>query len=246
MLIARVGLLREILLLVVLLLAFSFPSYAKNVLYSSVSPEFPQGLHAKYLQFIADKMNMELDIVPMPFARRVLALQSGKIDLMVGMQGQEQQQNLDDIIYIYPAYEQLRHTFFVLALNQTKLDDFNDLLDLNIGVTIQVKYYDRFEHQQGLQLIAVSTLKQKIELLLKGRIDTFIHYQEGAEPFIKQMQLDDKVVMADYQPAEYNQYHVVISKKSRLYPYQETLQKVIKTAVENDDFIKIRAAHYEP
>ena len=235
--------LKDVSLLLVLLLTVSFSCAGKNILYSSVSPEFPNGLHTKYLQFIANKMNMELDIVPMPFARRVVALQSGQIDLMVGMQREDNTQ--DDIIYIYPGYEQLRHTFFVLAPNQTKLTSFADLVKLNIGVTIHAKYYQHFQEQQGLSLIAVSTLKQKIELLLKGRIDTFIHYQESTEPLLKKMQLDNQVVIAPYQPTEYNEYYVTISEKSRLFPYQETLQKVVKAAVENNDFNRIREAHYQ-
>ena len=59
------------------------------------------------------------------------------------------------------------------------------------------------------------------------------------------MQLENKIVMAPYQPTEYNQYYVTISEKSRLLPYKETLEKVIKAAVENHDFIKIREAHYQ-
>ncbi|WP_340679299.1 ABC transporter substrate-binding protein [Paraglaciecola sp.] len=234
--------LKEVSFFLILLVAVSFNSVSANTLFSSVSPEFPNGLHVKYLQFIASKMNMELDIVPMPFARRVVALQSGQIDLMVGMQREKDTQ--DDIIYIYPGYEQLRHTFFVLASNQTELTNFDDLLQLNIGVTIHAKYYQHFQQQEGLHLIAVSTLKQKIELLLKGRIDTFIHYQQSTEPLLKQMQLENRVVIAPYQPTEYNEYYVTISLKSRLYPYQETLQKVIKEAVDNHDFIRIREKHY--
>jgi polar amino acid transport system substrate-binding protein len=243
-LLREVSILLVSLVSLVLLVTVSSNSVNANTLYSSVSPEFPDGLHVKYLQFIASKMNMELDIVPMPFARRVVALQSGKIDLMVGMQREDEAQ--DDIIYIYPGYEQLRHTFFVLASNKAQLTSFDDLLQLNIGVTIHAKYYQHFQQQEGLCLIAVSTLKQKIELLLKGRIDTFIHYQESTEPVIRQRQLENKVVMAPYQPTEYNEYYVTISEKSRLYPYQETLQKVIKAAVDNHDFIRIRAKHYLP
>lgn len=240
----RVRLFKDALVLLILLVVVSTKSSAANVLYSSVSPEFPNGLHVKYLQYIASKMNMQLDIVPMPFARRMASLQRGQIDLMVSMQ---KEQKIDqNFIYIYPSYEQLRHTFFVLAGQQTKLTQFEDLLGLNIGVTIDVKYFQNLEQQQGLNLLAVSTLKQKIELLLIGRIDTFIHYQQGTEPVLKLMQLENKVVVAPYQPAELNEYYVVISKKSRLFPYQEKLQHVIKAAVENNDFGKIREQHFQP
>lgn len=212
------------------------------MLRSSVSPEFPDGLHAKYLRFIATKMDMELDIVPMPFARRIVALQNGQIDLMVGMQ--RENSTSDAIIYIYPSYEKLRHTFFVLASGKNQLTSFDDLTRLKIGVTIHAKYYRHFQEQEGLALISVTSLKQKVELLLKGRIDTFIHYQESTQPLLTQRQLTDVVVMAPYQPTEHNEYYVTISEKSRLFPYQEKLHRIIKTAVENKDFVNIREAHY--
>lgn len=163
-------------------------------------------------------------------------------DVMVGMQREDSTE--DDIIYLYPAYEKLRHTFFVLASKQEKLLTFDDLMQLNIGVTIHAKYYQHFQQQPGLSLIAVSTLKQKIELLRKGRIDTFIHYQESTEPLLKRMHLDSKIVIAPYQPTEYNEYYITISKKSRLLPYREKLEKVVKAAAENGDFSKIRQQHY--
>ena len=234
---------KEMCVVYLLLLIFSGQSLAVNMLYSSVSPEFPDGLHFKYLQHIAQKMDMELDILPMPFARRVVALQSGKIDLMVGMQREDSRD--DDIIYIAPGYEKLRHTFFVLADNQAKLRNFDDLLQLSIGVTIHAKYYQHFQQQPALSLIAVSTLKQKIELLRKGRIDTFIHYQESTDPVLKRMGLDTEIMVAPYQPTEYNEYYITISKNSRLFPYREKLERVVKTAVENGDFIHIRQQHYQ-
>lgn len=215
---------------------------AKETIYSSVSQEFPQGLHAKYLHYIANKLDMTLDVAPMPFARRLQALRNGSIDIMVGMQRENSYQ--DEIIYIYPAYEKLRHTFFVLKDNQAKLASLNDLRDLNIGVTIHAKYYKKFQQQQDLRVVPVSSLKQKIELLLKGRIDTFIHYQESTEPLLIKQQLSDKIVLAAYQPTEFNQYFVTISQKSRLLPYQNKLSAIIKHATENGDFELIRRQHY--
>jgi polar amino acid transport system substrate-binding protein len=232
----------SILLSCLLFMLASSTLFAQTTMYSSVSPEFPNGLHAKYLRYIADKMAMELDIMPMPFARRIRALRQGKIDLMVGMQ--KENASSDDIIYILPAYEKLRHSFFVLQNSQQKLTRFEDLNEMTIGVTIHAKYYKHFQEQQNLALIAVSTLKQKVDLLLKGRIDTFIHYQESTEPYLKKHDLDNKVILASYQPTENHEYYVTISEKSRLFPYQEKLRSILEKALENGDFEQIRNAHY--
>ncbi|WP_416306850.1 substrate-binding periplasmic protein [Neptunicella sp. SCSIO 80796] len=230
------------LVLLVALLLLSPLTKAKPLLRSSVSPEFSQGLHAKYLQLIADKMEMKLDLYPMPFARRVVALKSGQIDLMVGMQRESNIQ--DEVIYIYPSYEKLRHTFFVLKEQQHQLKQFEDLQQMTIGVTIHAKYYQRFNQQADLALIAVSSLRQKIDLLMKGRIDSFIHYQESTIPVLKSMALDGEIVKSDYQPTEYHPYYVTISEKSVLFPLKAKLSTVIRTATENGEFARIRQEHY--
>lgn len=220
----------------------SFSALSKDVMYSAVSPEFPKGLHYKYLTYIADKMDMELDVVPMPFARRVVALGHGQIDIMVGMQRENTIQ--DEIIYIYPSYEKLRHTFFILNERYAELGDIDALQQLSIGVTIHAKYYKKFNENNDYALVAVSSLKQKVALLQKGRIDTFIHYQESTSPYLLKNHLSDKIVMAPYQPTEYHEYYVTISNKSRLLPYQDTLKKIMQQAEKNGDFERLRQQHY--
>ncbi|WP_241737541.1 substrate-binding periplasmic protein [Neptunicella marina] len=216
---------------------------AENVLRSSVSPEFTHGLHVKYLQYMADKLSMKLDIYPMPFARRISALRQGQIDLMVGMQRENSLQ--DDVIYLQPHYEELQHTFFVLKTQQSSINSFEDLQDKTIGVTIHAKYYHQFNSQTDLALVAVSSLKQKIELLQKGRIDTFIHYKESTLPTLEKMGLSDKIVIANYQPTESHPYFATITTKSRLFERKDEVEKIIQQGVANGDFKRIRQLHYQ-
>ncbi|NCP66395.1 MAG: transporter substrate-binding domain-containing protein [Paraglaciecola sp.] len=231
-------------LLSLLLLTFSSTQAAAlEFIRSSVSPEFPDGLHAKYLRYIAEQMQLKIDIVPMPFARRIVALTSGQIDIMVGMQRENDQE--DKVIYLFPSYETLRHSFFIMKDRGIQLNDFADLSKLNIGVTIHAKYYQRFHDQADLALISVSTLEQKVNLLSKGRIDTFIHYEHSAVAYLQHHNLQDTIVLAPYQPTEYNEYFVTISAQSQLFPYQEKLQAIIRAGHDNGDFARIRAQHYQ-
>ncbi|GAA0360590.1 hypothetical protein GCM10009092_26040 [Bowmanella denitrificans] len=216
---------------------------AKEVIRSSVSPEFMQGLHAKYLQYIASQMDMQLDLSPMPFARRLLALKNGDIDIMVGVTRDSEKQ--DEFIYLSPSYEQLRHTFFVRKKDQQRLSSLDDLGNMKVGVTIYAKYFDNFERKQDFALVGVSTLKQKIQLLMKGRIDTFIHYQESTLPLLDKMGLKDEVVKARYQPTHYNDYYVTISANSRLLYLKDKFAEVIAHGVETGAFTRIREAHYQ-
>ena len=221
---------------------YSACSFGQGVIRTSVSAEFVDGLQVKYLKNIARHMNMEIEIIPMPFARRLRELRLGHLDVLIGLQrvGDEQ----DEVVYIKPSYETLRRTFFVRKENVDKLHIFTDLKELTIGVTQYAKYFEQFSQEPGLILVSVSSLKQKIELLMKGRINTFIHFQESALPLISHMGLQNDIVLADYQPIEVNQHYLTISQNSPLFAKKHLFESVVRDAVANQEFITIREKHY--
>lgn len=214
-----------------------------KVIRASVSPEFPNGLHAKYLRYIASKMEMKLDIIPMPFGRRLKELEKGKLDLAVGLQ--RRSDDNDFAVYLYPSYEKLRHSLFVPTDKEVELNQFSDLKQLSIGVTTHAKYYGFLLQPHNLTTVGVPTLRQKIQLLLKGRIDTFIHFQESTLPTLEKLGLDNQIKLATYQPVEYQHYYVGISSQSPLIKYRRKLEKIIAQGVKMGDFSQIRQQHYQ-
>jgi polar amino acid transport system substrate-binding protein len=221
---------------------FSGFSFGQEVIRTSVPEEFVNGLHAKYLKNIARHMNMEIEITPMPFARRLRELRQGNLDLLVGLQREDNKQ--DEVVYIKPSYETLRHTFFVSKKNIDKLQRFSDLKNMYIGVTRHAKYFKQFNQESGLIMVPVTTLRQKIALLMKGRINTFIHYQESALPLITDMGLQNEIVLADYQPIEVNEYYVTISQNSPLINKKHLFETAVRDAIAHHEFATIRRNHY--
>nr|WP_205967699.1 transporter substrate-binding domain-containing protein [Paraglaciecola sp. 20A4] len=221
---------------------FSAFSSGQEVIRSSVSKEFINGLQVKYLKNIAKHMNMEIDIIPMPFARRIREFRQGNLDMLVGLQRENGKQ--DEVVYITPSYETLRHTFFILKKNVDGLQSFADLKTMSIGVTRNAKYFDRFNQESDLIMVPVSTLKQKIELLEKGRINTFVHFQESALPQIIKMGLQKDIVLAKYQPIEVNSYYVTISQNSPLISKKYLFESAVRAAIANHEFATIRREHY--
>ena len=226
----------------VILVFVSSSSNAQELIRSSVSKEFMNGLQVKYLKNIAKHMNMEIEILPMPFARRIKELRQGNLDLLVGLQREDDEQ--DEVVYIAPSYETLRHTFFVRKPDIDQLVNFNDLRTLRIGVTRNAKYFERFNRETELIMVPVSTLAQKVALLQKGRIDTFIHFQESALPLIRDMGLQDEIVLAQYQPIEVNNYYVTISQNSPLFKQKHLVEIAVREAIANGEFATIRREHY--
>ena len=220
-----------------------FSATADYVINASVSPEFPNGLHAKYLHYIAGKLNKDLVINPMPFARRLKSLKFGDIDIMVGLQqGHDPQGGYE---YLEPSYEALTHTLFVQKGQENLFQKAADLREHRIASTIDASYFEDFYQNQHPFNIQVSSLKQKIELLRKGRVKAFIHFKESAFPVLTRMGLKGEIVMASYQPREEKRYFVALSRSSHLYKQKGLLIKIIEEGVKKGDFEQIRRDHYE-
>jgi len=231
-----------VLIFTVLCTFFPVCSFGQEVIRTSVSEEFIDGLQAKYLKNIAKHMNMPIEIIPMPFARRMREFRQGKLDILVGLQRENDIQ--DEVVFITPSYETLRHTFFIRKENKDKLQSFSDLKNLSIGVTRHAVYFKLFNQEQDLIMVPVSTIRQKVELLMKGRISTFVHFQESAIPFINKMDLKNEIVLADYQPIEVNNYYVTISSNSALIDKKHLFELAVRDAIANNEFAAIRLEHY--
>ncbi len=222
------------------MLLIAQPLRCETVLRSSVSPEFTDGLHAKYLRYLASKLDVELDIYPMPFARRIHALEQGEIDIMVGLKRSYAESGF---VYITPPYEALRNTYYVRADNAESLDAASDLSSIILGVTIDNPSSQLESRVNYRAVVRVSSLEQKIQLLHLGRIDAFAHFQSSSQLKIAQLHLENEIVEASYQPDKVRNYYVGLSTSSPFYRHKEKLTDIIRRGVENGDFAAIRLAH---
>ena len=231
-------------LVIVLLMLPSAPTKAAESLElrSSVSVGFENGLHSKYLQYVADKLAMPLKVTPLSLSRRLRALKKGELDLVVGLQKVEQQQ--EGLIYIEPPYQTLASTFFVRAKETGRLTQFEDLTGLKIAITPKVSYFSEFDKDTSLTKVEVDSLQQKIKLLVNKRVDAFIHNKDSTEVSLKIMELTEQVSSAQFQPIEKRNYYFAVSRVSRLYSRIEQLKKVIQQGVDSGEFAEIRRQHY--
>lgn len=235
-------------LFAVLLAAATHLSWADSVpktltIKAAVAEGFIDGLHAKYLHFLADELDATLELSTMPFARRIKEMRKGNLDIMVGIQQRFNKQ--DEFIYIEPFYETLSYRFFTLQQNQAAIAKYQDLKGRLVGVNRHSRYFPPFADDKDIQRVDVSSLKQSINLLLHERIDVFVHYQESTLPTLIEMGLEQQIVKTQYQPAHGNEYYVAITEKSSLIGYKSRLEEIITNAIKNGDFARIRKNHYQ-
>lgn len=195
------------------------------------------GLHTRYLRYLAEQMDMELEIYPMPFARRLVSLENGEIDLMVGVKGSYPEKGF---VYLRPSYETLRNTYFVRADELHILTEPSQIDNLTLAITIDDQTLMDKAYDKVGGIVPVTSLEQKIMMLDYGRVDAFVHFESSATLKLKQLGLDQKVVPALFQPGKARQYFFAISTHSPLYKHKAEFERVITQGAERGDFAAIR------
>ena len=234
---------RFIVFITLFLCQYSYGNEAiKPVIRAAVAEEFRTGLHSKYLQYFADILNVTLELSTMPFARRIAQIKSGELDLIVGIQKTEARQ--DEFIYIMPHYELLSYRLFTLKKDQNKIKSYQDLSGKYIGVNRYAKYFKVFDEDKTIDKFKASGVMQNIELLLRNRIDAFIHYEQSTLPLLAKADIDNNIVQTPYQPNIEARHYLAISSHSVLVKRQHELQQIIAKAIKNKDLLTIRLNHY--
>ena len=215
----------------------------KPTIKSSVSAEFPQGIHYKYLNYLANELDMNLEITHMTYNRRVISLRNGVIDIMTGIRDTYSENG--EFIYLHPSYTSTPNAFFIRNDNEVKLTQKSDLNGKRIAITANDKPYVSALESIGAEVVIVPTFDQKIKLLQRKRIDVFEHVKSSAISLLEQKGLSEQIVLAEYKSPFINTFHFAISTKSPLIERRTEIEEIIAKAVENGVFKKLRAEHYQ-
>ncbi|GAA6205605.1 transporter substrate-binding domain-containing protein [Thalassotalea sp. SU-HH00458] len=191
---------------------------------------------------MAGKLNLTLELSTMSFARRLLQIRNGQLDLIVGIQKTEDRQ--DEFIYIFPHYELLSYRIFTLKNKRALIQTYQDLSGKIIGVNRNSKYFKTFDNNESVVKFKARGVLQNIELLKRNRIDAFMHYEESTTPLLDKLGLSDEVVKSVYQPNIEIRHYIAISKSSALNVRLGELEQIVEDVVNNKDFLNIRLNHY--
>lgn len=214
----------------------------ETIIRAAVAEEFKGGLQSHYLKYIANQLDMDIRITTMPFARRILEVQKGNLDIIVGLD--YSQQRTKELIFIYPAYEKLSFRFFALNSRSNDIKNYEDLIGKIIGVIRGAQYYVGFEQDKSLKKYNLKSLDNGINMLLHGRIDLLIHYEESTLAMLTALNVADRISKTYYQPKHSNEHYIAISKKSPLVNKQQQLKVIIEKGIKQQDFIQMRLKHY--
>ena len=234
-------------LFIIYLLSFTAISpgqiHAQEILLTAVPEGYKDGLQARIIQNISERLGSKLEIKEIPFARRLHYLKNGSIDIAAELLKNSNREKY--IYFITPPYKLKSNKVFIVQKGkQSIIQKYEDLYKLKIGTKTGSCYFERFDADQDINKEPVNNFIQNILKLLSGRIDAVIFTETLALTRIHEMKIEKHVELADYSYSMENPVFIGISKKSFLMDRINEVEPVIKTMIISGAIDLIIADYY--
>lgn len=177
---------------------------------------------------LAAKLNKKVSFVYCPPARCFALLKNGQADMMIAIRKTDTRKQF--LKYLEPPIkmQKLPLQFYIHADNKIELKSYEDLHSLNIGVLRGASYFDQFDQDPQLTKIPLTNYKQLVDMLLKGRIDTFLEREETITPWVDQDIYNTRIKIAKFAYDKTVGSYIAVSKKSVLANEIKQLSQAVK------------------
>lgn len=165
---------------------------------------------------LAKKLARKTKFIYCPPARCFAFLQNGQADMMVAIRKTQSREQF--LNYLEPPIkvQHLPLHFYIRTDSDIELNKYQDLQSLKVGVLRGASYFDKFDYDTQLIKIPLSNYEQLIDMLLKGRIDTFLEREETITPWVDQEVYKTNIKLAKFAYDETVNSYIVVSKTSPL------------------------------
>ncbi|WDE06060.1 ABC transporter substrate-binding protein [Thalassomonas viridans] len=184
------------------------------------------GKNIEVVKLLAKNLKKKILFIPCPAARCLLLLKRGQADMMISVRKTPERERY--LSFISPPFftQHFPLRFFINSNNDLHIDNYQDLTPLSIGVIRGSSYFDRFDHDNQLTKVEVSSREQLVHMLLKNRIDTFIEREESVVSWLPESQYKKAFRLANYQYDRSVDSYIAIAKRS---PLQQELPQLSAT-----------------
>ncbi len=232
-------------------ISFNTYSYSSNefIIASYIEPPFVTlknhrliGSNIEVAKLLAKSINLKAVFVRCPFARCLSMVKTGKADMIFGLRKTSSREQA--LIFLTPPL-MVQHyplRFFTLATRKLTINKLEDLHPLAIGVLRGATHFDAFDNNNNIHKIDVTSRKQLVNMLLKGRIDTFVDREESIKPLLSAKDYQQKIKLADYQYDKAEESYIAISRKTHIHQYEKQLKETLAQLTADGTIKKIMAA----
>lgn len=217
---------------------------ARDVIVSSVTGSAEEeGPNSDILHAIADRLKVRLVLLQAPFKRRLLMLEEGEIDFMVGLLKSPERKAY--IHFVEPAYKNRSDVVFFVPNNMAdRITRYEDLYDLTIGTTIGARYFPRFDADGKIRKDPVPRGEMSLKKMLLGRIDAVIFPEGAGIDFGYKKGVSEQVEIASFRFSRRRDVYVGISKKSTIRKELPHFERLVQEMIASGEIRKVYAAYY--
>ncbi len=185
------------------------------------------GHNVDVANMLVNAINKKAAFVYCPFARCLTMLKDGQADMMIALNKTEERQNY--ISYLEQPFHSLITPvkFYSSKHKNINVEKYEDLQGLNIGVLRGASYFKRFDNDESLKKVYITTHRQLIDLLVKGRIDTFLGREISIKHQVSPQIYTEELKEMSYVYSKENDFYIGISQKSKFNEQVNYLSKVL-------------------
>lgn len=188
------------------------------------------GIDIEIIQLLEKELDLNIKIVQKPWARCLKSMESGSVDMMIGLAYTEDRAKY--IEYIDLAYYRVKPAFFQLK-NKTKISNYKDLSNKKIGYVNGSSYFKEFDNDLTLEKVALPQEKMLITMLLRNSIDLFIGSDIQVKYELNKKKLSNRIIETAYSPDHQIDLYIGISKKSDLIDKKDIIEEAISKIIND-------------
>lgn len=204
----------------------------------------PGGIDMAFLRLVAERMHLTLEVDKVPFVRAMRMLKAGGADLMTGLLRRPDREEF--LAFVDPPYRLYSNKAFFLRKGEgRRIQKYEDLYGMTIGVVRGVRYFPTFDHDPRIRRDEVSDALLNYNKLLHNRFDALIATEETAEYRIRQMGLEDQVEKAPFVYRQPQSVYIGVSLRSPLAARLEELGRVVRQLLDEGEYERIQREYLE-
>lgn len=189
------------------------------------------GRNIEIVKLLSKSLNFTPVFIRCPFARCLTMVKQGQADMILGLKKLAEREK--DLVFLNPPlrvqHDPLR--FFTLTSKKTVINSFDDLTNLAVGALRGASYFDLFDKNKVITKVELTSREQLVNMLLRGRIDTFLEREETILPLISLKEYQEKFSLANYQYDKAVNSYIAISKHSDIKAHTAALSAQLKKLV---------------
>jgi polar amino acid transport system substrate-binding protein len=172
------------------------------------------GIDALVLDEIARRTGLTFDYVECPWARCLIMLQNGSVDMMTSIAQTKERKGSMDFLEP-PTRDNYPISFYTNLEAKHAIRRYEDLYGLGIGVIRGSAYFERFDQDRKLQKTFVTRETQLVDMLASQRLDVIVGIGANLDYLIHETGRSGVFKKSSFEIETSEPAYIAVSKKSK-------------------------------